>query len=375
MSAVLAVFHSNESEAVELLQKDEAGQNEIIFKVENNEIINNSFNIPKKENDFIWLETDQRNQLSSKSIHVDDKTTKVVILDALPDSTKSLRVHSQLHSNPPSQKNSDKSIFQNPTGNIFFEAHQGNLNQDNDWIWSYNPSRPGTYQVWLALNTIEAVQMASFFYEDQKPMTTKIHTIKDDQNTSIYLGKVKVEKGKVRKFGLALKTQEGDFKANIPAAGDTEKKISVILIPTTEGKMPEQEGPDSVVVLHSKNSTLQSTKLQYEPQPHKITNGYWVNVGDSFYWDFKVKSPGKYVVEIHQGCGKGQGGSDSQVQCNGQSFPFVVKDTGHFQNFIPRKLGTLEFKEPGIYRLWVKAIKKAKGAVMDVRQLRLIPKI
>ena len=52
---------------------------------------------------------------------------------------------------------------------------------------------------------------------------------------------------------------------------------------------------------------------------------------------------------------------------------FVVEDTGHFQNFKPRVVGELEIARPGSHRLAVKGLKKAKGAVMDVRQVRLIP--
>jgi len=49
-----------------------------------------------------------------------------------------------------------------------------------------------------------------------------------------------------------------------------------------------------------------------------------------------------------------------------------VEDTGHFQNFVERAAGTIKI-EKGESRLELRALKKAKGAVMDVRQVKLVP--
>jgi hypothetical protein len=51
---------------------------------------------------------------------------------------------------------------------------------------------------------------------------------------------------------------------------------------------------------------------------------------------------------------------------------FVVKDTGHFQNFVPRELGNIEFKAAGHHTLEIRPIRLAKNAVMDVREVRLV---
>ena len=74
-----------------------------------------------------------------------------------------------------------------------------------------------------------------------------------------------------------------------------------------------------------------------------------------------------------QGCGTGQGGSDVAVHVGEKKFPFVVEDTGGFQMFKPRIVGEVDIAKEGKYSLEIRAIKKAKGAVMDVRQIRLIP--
>ncbi|HJN89167.1 MAG TPA: hypothetical protein QGG93_02455 [Verrucomicrobiota bacterium] len=51
---------------------------------------------------------------------------------------------------------------------------------------------------------------------------------------------------------------------------------------------------------------------------------------------------------------------------------FSITDTRHFQNFIPRNVGTVKL-DKGEYRYWFRPVKKTGGAIMDVRQIRLIP--
>lgn len=53
---------------------------------------------------------------------------------------------------------------------------------------------------------------------------------------------------------------------------------------------------------------------------------------------------------------------------------FIVEDPGHFQNFKDRAIGQVEFSEAGLYTLQIRAEKKAANAVMDVRQVRLVPR-
>ena len=52
---------------------------------------------------------------------------------------------------------------------------------------------------------------------------------------------------------------------------------------------------------------------------------------------------------------------------------FLVEDTGHFQHFVPRLVGEIHLPRPDRYRLNLIPVKKAGGAVMDIRQIRLIP--
>ncbi len=112
--------------------------------------------------------------------------------------------------------------------------------------------------------------------------------------------------------------------------------------------------------------------LRYEPEPHKNTLGYWTRVEDWASWDFSVPSAGRYEIEIQQGCGGRNGGSDVEIHVAGQILPFTVVETGHFQQFIQRVIGVVDLPA-GEHTLAVKPVRKARDAVMDLRSVVLRP--
>jgi hypothetical protein len=141
---------------------------------------------------------------------------------------------------------------------------------------------------------------------------------------------------------------------------DSEKPI---VSPSTNGEL----------VAHARDATCHGEKLQYEPQSQKNTLGYWVNASDWADWRLQVGKPGRYEVLVWQGCGAGQGGSEISITVVNQSLNMTIEETGHFQNFIQRKMGEVTFDEAGQYTLELRAVKKAKDAVGDIRQILLRP--
>ena len=98
-----------------------------------------------------------------------------------------------------------------------------------------------------------------------------------------------------------------------------------------------------------------------------------MDVADWVRWPFVITKPGTYTVDIEQGCGKGHGGSTVHFTANGQTLKVVVGDTGHFQNFVSRRIGRLTFDRPGEYTLEVRPQNKTSVAVMDLRSVTLTP--
>ena len=162
----------------------------------------------------------------------------------------------------------------------------------------------------------------------------------------------------------------GDYPVRLRwKAGDAELR-AIALVPAPEGSSDLAES-DGKVILHSRDATVLGQVLRYEPNPKKLCLGFWANEHDRAQWVFDVEKEGTFDVEIDQGCGKGHGGSTAYVSSSGQELTFTVEDTGHFQNFRTRTLGKLTLPA-GANTLTVGAHKKAKGAVMDVREIRLV---
>ena len=130
---------------------------------------------------------------------------------------------------------------------------------------------------------------------------------------------------------------------------------------------------EGMFVLPAHHAVVHGTLLRYEPQPHKNVIGYWANEDDWCEWWIDVEDPLDYEVQILQGCGKGHGGSEVEISVGKSKLTFEVEDTGHFQKFKARRLGFLEIRRPGRHSVKVRALHKAKGAVMDIRQIRLVP--
>src|SRR3954470_24380863 len=125
------------------------------------------------------------------------------------------------------------------------------------------------------------------------------------------------------------------------------------------------------ILLHASKAIVHGEMLRYEPQTNKNCLGYWTRAEDWAERKFPVERPGVYDVEVWQGCGKGNGGSDVRIEVAGQNFDFVVDETGHFQSFIPRRLGRVHFWKAGEFSLAVKPQNKKAAAVMDIRQVKL----
>ncbi len=137
--------------------------------------------------------------------------------------------------------------------------------------------------------------------------------------------------------------------------------------------VPNPQAADGSVVLPAKSADVHGVQLRYEAQPHKNTLGYWTKADDWASWEFQVTRPGSFRVEILQGCGAGQGGSEVAINVADQTLSFTVEDTGGFQNFRARDIGSVRLDRPGRYMLSVRPKTKARSAVMDVRAVTLKP--
>ena len=180
-----------------------------------------------------------------------------------------------------------------------------------------------------------------------------------------------------QKNALKLKPETKFWIISLPkSSANTETTVVV----RTKGqphipKRPRviKQSADGSITLPAHEGVTHGKMLRYEPQPHKNTIGYWVNVKDWCEWHCQIEQPGRFEVYVLQGCGKGQGGSEVAVTIGKQKLRFTVEDTGHFQNFKDRKIGSVVISKSGKQALQIRPVSKTAKAIMDVRQVRLVP--
>lgn len=178
----------------------------------------------------------------------------------------------------------------------------------------------------------------------------------------------------VASLGRVRLTNEASFELRAVVSGSALpafKLRAVVLRPAREGDSAPA-GLGGVVQLAAGQATTHSLTMRYEPASIKNCLGYWVDPADWADWEFEAAA-GVYDVEVWQGCGEGQGGSLAEVRVGGRAFEFRVEETGHFQCFLPRRLARVALPGGGRQTLAIRPLRKKAGAVMDVRQVRLIP--
>ena len=250
------------------------------------------------------------------------------------------------------------------------ETHPGNhrigfWSRKEDRVrWQLKATRPGMYDVSLTYSLAGGESDLAIGFGKAELVAKIAATGSWYKYRTVPIGRVYIPSAGSHSVVVACTGKKGGAVMNLKA---------LLLDPAPEGD-PVAQADDGVILCHSKQATVHGTKLQYEHNPKKNTLGFWVNAGDWAHWEFANSVAGDFDIEVMQGCGKEQGGSDVEVRVGGKSFPFVVEDTGHFQNFKPRVIGRVSLAE-GAQRLEIRPVRKAENAVMDVRQIRLIPAI
>lgn len=247
-------------------------------------------------------------------------------------------------------------------GRIVFSEANAKRGEDGSLSWSYRPTRWGMYSV---EGIFEGVTEATDIRIEIAGQT---------------LGTSGVPKPDLAPFGslTASVTYFPEAKPyEVRAISKSGNKLKgVLLRPAPEGQPIAQR--EESITLQARDATTHGIMMRYEPATNKNCLGFWTNPRDAAEWKFAVTKPGDYEVELWQGCGKGQGGSDVMVQVLGseavlKQVRFVVEETGHFQNFAPRKLGVVHFAAAGAYSLWVRPEQKKAAAVMDIQRIVLLP--
>jgi len=100
--------------------------------------------------------------------------------------------------------------------------------------------------------------------------------------------------------------------------------------------------------------------------------GYWQSMNDRAIWPISIAHGGRYEVWAEWACDKNSAGNSMVIQCGASHLKHEVVTTGSWDTYRRAKLGTLDLPE-GAQRLIVRPHARIKGAMIDLKSLRLVP--
>jgi len=190
----------------------------------------------------------------------------------------------------------------------------------------------------------------------------------------------KVEKAYLladKKAGPAVSQDEDNIVINLPEK--SLDAIDTVVVLEIEGKaevVPQgllKQAKDGSVTLKASAATVHGDNAKYESGGGKDNIGFWTNAQDYVTWDFKIKTPGSFNVEVTFACERGAGGSEYIVSVADLELTGTVRDTGSWTNFVSEKLGIVKIGKAGTYTLAVKPKTMPGGAVMNLKSIVLVP--
>jgi hypothetical protein len=252
------------------------------------------------------------------------------------------------------------------------ESHPGNhrigfWGNSADYVtWDYKPGNVGMYSVELTYSLAGRSSEIEISLGDAKVAGTIQNTGTWYEYTAVDLGYIYINHRNASQLAVKCLKKNGGAVMNLKA---------VTLRPAPEGNFPIAKADhEGSISLMPEQATVYGRKLMWEPQPKKLCLGYWVHVEDFATWEVEVPAAGNYRVEIFQGCAPEQGGSSVTLSGNGaKEVTFEVQETGGFQDFVAREVGTISFAGAGQFRMKLKADKIADKAVMDLQKIVLYP--
>jgi putative membrane-bound dehydrogenase-like protein len=132
--------------------------------------------------------------------------------------------------------------------------------------------------------------------------------------------------------------------------------------------LPDEQG---VIACRAAQARILGSSLVFE-QPFQNL-GYWSSSDDRAEWDVDVPADGDYEVELEWACDDGVAGNTFVLCAPGERLSGVVGGTGGWPHYRTRSIGELSLRA-GRQRLVVQGDGPIRGALLDLRSLRLVPR-
>ena len=196
-------------------------------------------------------------------------------------------------------------------------------------------------------------------YLTEVPESTSVKTLLLPSNAPNII-KVLVDK-KVSPF-------EHDQKLNRIAIELDRNKKRLIEVETADNSKQLSDGR---IIFSSLDAKIKGDTAKLEKNPSNYRIGFWSNVSDSIFWNYKATRWGMYDVELTYSLESKK--SKIHIQIGDQSINSEIQATNSWYKYNTVRLGKIYLPKSGQYLIAVKGVEKESAAVMNFKSLVLVP--
>jgi alpha-L-fucosidase len=135
-----------------------------------------------------------------------------------------------------------------------------------------------------------------------------------------------------------------------------------------------KQAADGSLTLTAESAAVEGKTARLQESGGRSNIGYWSNTGDSLRWSATVAKPGTFTVELTWSCQPGSEGSEFTVTAGDRSVAGRVEATKGWDDWRTAVAGEIALPTPGPVTVVLKPTRKPGAAVMNLAQVRLVPK-
>ena len=161
---------------------------------------------------------------------------------------------------------------------------------------------------------------------------------------------------------------EHDQKLNRIAIELDRNKKRLIEVETADNSKQLSDGR---IIFSSLDAKIKGDTAKLEKNPSNYRIGFWSNVSDSIFWNYKATRWGMYDVELTYSLESKK--SKIHIQIGDQSINSEIQATNSWYKYNTVRLGKIYLPKSGQYLIAVKGVEKGGAAVMNFKSLVLVP--
>ena len=161
---------------------------------------------------------------------------------------------------------------------------------------------------------------------------------------------------------------EHDQKLNRIAIELDRNKKRLIEVETADNS--KQLG-DGRIIFSSIDAKIKGNTAKLEKNPSNYRIGFWSNLSDSIFWNYKATRWGMYDVELTYSLESKK--SKIHIQIGDKSINSEIQATNSWYKYNTVRLGKIYLPKSEQYLITVKGVEKESAAVMNFKSLVLVP--